>query len=580
MIKAVRCDQPSFRAVEFTEGLNIVLADRTEESTQKDSRNGLGKSTLIEIIHFCLGGTARKGTGIFSVKVLGWTYFVDFLIGEHSVTVARNTEVPNRVTVTGPFDFTAAEISQDQTSQEVVLPIAEWNIFLGKILFDLYPDDRREYIPTFRSLMSYFIRSGKDAYTTPFEHHRKQQEWDKQVNNAFLLEMAWEDASDLQLLKDEKQALDAEARVLASRLQGNPKKLLGELAAKKVQMQREIEESDVELRAFRVHPHYREINVQTNRLTEHIHQLVNTNVVDSQLIELYRSHSNEDEPDAAQLLRIYEEAQVIFPEAVRRRVEDVQEFHRQVVRNRQSFLAAEIERLQRAVDERREQIEEESLRRATLMQILESHGALEEYNRLQQRHLGNLGELGALDSQINDIRSLEQRTNRYKIQRAQLQERMRTDYDERAVQRRNAIAIFNSNSEMIYDVQGALIIDVGDTGFRFEVIIKRDGSSGIGNMKVFCYDLTLAELWSKKQKSPGFLVHDSIIFDGVDERQVANALELAAHTSQDQGFQYICTLNSDHIPRGQFSPDFNFDQHVRIILTDEAEEKGLLGLRY
>ncbi len=92
---------------------------------------------------------------------------------------------------------------------------------------------------------------------------------------------------------------------------------------------------------------------------------------------------------------------------------------------------------------------------------------------------------------------------------------------------RTPIAIFNSNSEIIYDVQGALIIDVGDTGFRFEVIIKRDGSSGIGNMKVFCYDLMLAELWSKKQKSPGFLVHDSIIFDGVDERQVANALELA-----------------------------------------------------
>ncbi len=147
--------------------------------------------------------------------------------------------------VTGPFDFAAAEVNLDQISQEVTLPIAEWNIFLGKMLFGLYPDDGREYIPTFRSLMSYFIRSGKDAYSTPFEHHRKQQEWDKQVNNAYLLEMAWEDASDLQLLKDDKQALDAEARVLASRLQGNPKKLLGELAAKRVQMQREIEESEV-----------------------------------------------------------------------------------------------------------------------------------------------------------------------------------------------------------------------------------------------------------------------------------------------------------------------------------------------
>ncbi len=126
-----------------------------------------------------------------------------------------------------------------------------------------------------------------------------------------------------------------------------------------------------------------------------------------------------------------------FLKLVRRRVEDVQEFHRQVVRNRQSFLAAEIERLQHTIDVRRGQIEKESLKRATMMQILQSHGALEEYNRLQQRHLEGLSELSALDSQINDIRSLEQRTNRYKVQRAQLQERMRIDYDERAVQRQN-----------------------------------------------------------------------------------------------------------------------------------------------
>ena len=56
MIHSVTADRPSFKTVELKPGFNVILAERTKESTKKDSRNGLGKSTLIEIIHFCLGG--------------------------------------------------------------------------------------------------------------------------------------------------------------------------------------------------------------------------------------------------------------------------------------------------------------------------------------------------------------------------------------------------------------------------------------------------------------------------------------------------------------------------------------------
>lgn len=46
MIKAIRCDKKSFKRVIFEKGFNVVLA-QTEESTEKDSRNGTGKTSLI-----------------------------------------------------------------------------------------------------------------------------------------------------------------------------------------------------------------------------------------------------------------------------------------------------------------------------------------------------------------------------------------------------------------------------------------------------------------------------------------------------------------------------------------------------
>ena len=68
MITAVRCNMSSFRDIEFTPGFNVVLADRTKESEDRDSRNGLGKTTLIEIIHFCLGSRTRKGKATHPLK--------------------------------------------------------------------------------------------------------------------------------------------------------------------------------------------------------------------------------------------------------------------------------------------------------------------------------------------------------------------------------------------------------------------------------------------------------------------------------------------------------------------------------
>lgn len=52
----------------------------------------------------------------------------------------------------------------------------------------------------------------------------------------------------------------------------------------------------------------------------------------------------------------------------------------------------------------------------------------------------------------------------------------------------------------------------------------------------------------------GFLVHDSHLFDAMDERQIANAIEVGARLSQQHGFQYIITMNSDRIPYHDFSP--------------------------
>ena len=131
----------------------------------------------------------------------------------------------------------------------------------------------------------------------------------------------------------------------------------------------------------------------------------------------------------------------------------------------------------------------------------------------------------------------------------------------------------------MYSAPGTLSINMTETGFKFDVKIERSGSQGISNMEIFCYDLMIAKLWSKKAPSPIFLIHDSMIFDGVDERQKALALKLAKSESEKENFQYICNMNSDSMPKKELE-GFDIESSTTETFTDDKPDGGLLGIRF
>lgn len=49
-----------FKTIQFRRGFNIIIADRDQDSSDKHSTNGLGKTLLLEIVNYCLGGKPSK----------------------------------------------------------------------------------------------------------------------------------------------------------------------------------------------------------------------------------------------------------------------------------------------------------------------------------------------------------------------------------------------------------------------------------------------------------------------------------------------------------------------------------------
>ena len=214
------------------------------------------------------------------------------------------------------------------------------------------------------------------------------------------------------------------------------------------------------------------------------------------------------------------------------------------------------------------------------MKFLDSHGALEEYNELQQLNVNQRTSLEEIERHIQRRRTIDTEQSEIKIQQGRLDLDARRDMDER-YEIRQAREIFNANTEYLYRLPGAFIVDIdAKTGFDFRIEIKGAESAGISQMKVFCYDLMRAELWSKREARPGFLIHDSSLFADVDERQVARALELAAQKSHEFGFQYIVCLNSDKTPKDGFREGFDFENHICLTLTDTEPSGRLLGIEF
>ena len=580
MISSVRSNMPSFKTVEFTPGFNVILADRTKESTRGDSRNGLGKTTLFEIVHFCLGAGTRRNRGVSVAPLKGWTFTLELQIEDRSLAVTRSTDQPSRVQLQGDVDD-LADVGERQLDG-LAVRIADWNTFLGEQLFGLSLEEPPpKYQPTFRSLFSYLVRRDRDAFSSPFIHHRVQREWDKQVNNGFLLDLAWQHAGELQQLKDNESALNELRRAardgLLQGLIGN----LGNLEAERTRLDSEIRQQSETLQSFRVHPQYADIELTVNDLTSSIQQMSNANIADGRLADLYLSSLEDDQdPGTDELLEVYQEVGVTMPDMVRRRLEEVQDFHRQIVVNRRAYLQSEIQRIESGRSQRDLDLQAAIEKRAQLLEVLQTHGALQEFTALNELHMDLVSRRNDVDNRISNLQRFEQGRSEVRVNRELLLQTARRDFEERREGRATAINLFNSNSQALYSAPGNLVVNIADTGLTFDVDILRSGSQGINNMKIFCYDLMLAQLWATKQPSPRLLMHDSTIFDGVDERQIAQSLELAHQEAENNGFQYVCALNSDTLPSNEFSHAFDLESFVRLTLTDESEDGGLLGIRY
>jgi uncharacterized protein YydD (DUF2326 family) len=568
MIHIVTANDARFKSLVFHEGLNVVLADRAADSTEQQTRNSSGKSSLVRLFHFLLGGNAASDSIFRDEALLGWTFALGLDLNDSPTLVARSGSAPNSIAVLG--------------SELEILGQTAWRARLAGALFGLEPTDEK-YSPSGRSLLSYFIRREKDGgLHDPFKNSYKQQAWDSQVNLSYLLGLDWRIPGEFEKVRDQLKAVDALKKAAKDGTLGAAIGSAAELRTALAVARHRSERAREELRSFRVLDEYRDSESEADLLTRRLRELRDEDAVDRDLLsDLAVAVAEEAPPGADDLERLWSQVNVLLPDQVLAAFDDVRRFHESIVANRAAYLRREEDAARERTAEREAERVRLDARRSELMQLLSSGGALDQFVVLQ-------AEVGRLEASVEDLRrryetaeAIESGKTKGENRKRELLLQLKEDYHDRDAILSEAISVFEDYTTLLYhDRRGSFVVEETLSGPKFDIEILGSGSVGIDSMQVLCFDLTLMTLTQRYGNGPGFLVHDSHIFDGVDERQVAGALALGSRLADELNFQYIVTMNTDTIPT-VFPDNFDFAAHVNDVrLTDDTEDGGLFGVRF
>ncbi len=572
----------TFKTLEFHEGLNVLLAEKSEGATSRQTRNGAGKSSMVELIHFLFGAKSLESSIFRSKDLVEHRFGIEFDLRDRIYAVERSGSKPSQFYVGTDEPGGLFEAKPGSRIGMKLTKHSEWKELLGEKMFGL-PADLPEYSPTFRSLFPYFARRVNDgAFLSPVKFFSKQEEWNQQVALSYLIGLDWRIPSEIEKVKLDENKLKNLRKELKDGLMGT---IIGSAASLKTKLtvadhrMRGLQE---QIASFKVLPEYENLEQEASRIVVKTAEMSNANLIDEETVrELEQTLASESSSEDLDIQELYLEAGVALPGVAVKRLEDVEIFHSTVVKNRRSHLQGEIDDANERIRKRREEMERLDRRKQQIMGVLRSHGALEQFTRLQEELNRAQTDVEELRKRYETARKIESTDTELSMERKKWKKRLMDDHSDRESIIEEAIIAFEELSSELSEREGSLTIDPTEKGPVFEVRVEAGRSRGIANMQIFCFDMMLVVLCCKRKTGPGFLIHDSHLFDGMDGRQIAKAIEIGERAARKYGFQYIVSLNSDMVPREEFSRDFAFNDHVLpVILTDATEDGGLFGFRF
>ena len=598
MLKSLYANKPSFRKITFRENaLNIVIAKKHKGAATTASRNGLGKSTLVNIISFCLGLSVDTKNELPLDELKGWAWTLELSIQGKDYAVTRGADNPDEIRVKGDFSgcpVTGTAEAMLGEGVQNVFRAEDWRLALNWLFFSLSPADAQgrdgnATPPDYKSLMGHFIRR---EFDDPVRVKSSDSRTASELAITYLLGLDWQFLANAKGIRKERQ--EAEMRINGAKMQlstfGRERAVL-EFECRRIET--EINEAERALAKFDAVPQAQLVDGNLAEYTLELSRFDREIIRKARLLRSARESKEKASVPIEPLVEFYAKLGSVFSDGAKRTFEEVKAFHEKLTANRDALIDKRIDSLDKELTELQREREELNQKRRKLAESINANAVFEDYMRrtdsLNQLRedlakkkdclaMFALGEeqRAAADKKRDELVATAEETNKKLKGRRDREEAFYREVIDALYS--DAIPRKNRNATSLgIEIRN----EKGDCGISYKPRFWGDRSLGKKKLKAFAFDLTILNEQRNIASTVDFMVHDSVLYESSDSRQYAKALLYVSEMCSRLGMQYIGVMNSDDVSTEDFKdifPEARLKEFVIHELNDNPSGKyTLLG---
>lgn len=565
-------NQPSFHNIKFNPfGMSIITGEMSRAMSDSNLRgncNGVGKTTALRLINFCLGAQSYS-----EIKKIPpeWVFSLEFELNskKHLIERSIDSNAKNKIYLdeaelslknlheffnqNGPF---LCNTANEAFTFRGLIPrfLRQYNNDMNENIFSVKAD----YTPADALLRALFLLGGRYQFAL------------QKKEKAIKLKLTKDQIKNLQTIEEHKKEY------------GNGIDPAGALAWNKEKLKVLTQKLD-EMKIFEA---FEEIQKEIKLLDDNIRELSkNISINSFQIDVIDKSLSYTPDMTSEELRAFYTGLEHVFKPEVLEYFDNVEKFHMQMAINRKARLEndkAEIiaknEMMLKKCNVLKETMKElES-------QLINRHSE-KEYLDLARKKTAYELEIERLELVQREIKSLI-------TQKAEIQQSIGNDLVEatsyvttdplnaQSYHYQQIISKFGSN------IPAGISLDINDKEnqlqFDLKVFAQSSASSGVTDEMILAYDWLL--LTHGANHHLDFVWHDNALFAHIDGGHRAKWLEYIYQDSINSGKQYIMSINTENFEESMSFLSMETAKHLKdcvvLNLSGEDDSSKLLGIYF
>lgn len=590
ILSRLYANKSSFKKVDFNEGVNIIIGRIDNPENKVSNVHNLGKTLILRLIDYMLLKDTATGDYFDGQVFEEYVFFLEIKLNSGKYATIRrkpNSKLVSIKTHASGKQYLIEEMDWDYENYTVTGKKNAREVLQSLLSFNILSDIK------YRDSLTYFLR-GQEDYNDPFLLSKflksKDKKWKPMLfellgYNGKLLAETFDINEKITELQEDIDRLEKQFNVKENEidtLRGIKNVIEGNID----QLTKKTESFDFYLREADISDQLiKNIEKEIALLNEQKYQLKHD-------IEVINESLNDDRAyDYSEVYELYNEMKILFPQALKKSLDELNEFNRKITNDRRLRLEEINDEKNNELSRIEDKLIDLNKSRIDALSKLKEMETFQKFKEAQKDIISLTSKLESVNKSIEAIYSIKEKINAIAELRKRLDEVKREIQYEIDNGTNRGKQIKKDFSEFIKYIVGADAVlsfaplKTGNINFRFDFLNSygepTKENKGHTYMKEICACMDLSIINSYIQDSYyRFTFHDGCL-DGDDPKFAISYLELINRLSQN-GMQCIITMVDSVVPKNQDGTTYELNSSDIILeLNDAPDGSGtLFGFKF